>query len=373
MISVLNSQLRYLKEPRIRLTRVVPGLGWALWLGSSLLMPPETMWVPLASAALVAFGMPAKKVEESPVCPALEELPASLQEQLARMGQDVDQAKNLISEAVAGLGASFRGLEHQTSAQADLVMALVGQVSAEDQEESVNARSFTRNMDSILNQFVEDIVRISQHGIASSHTLDDLVCQLRDTFSTLGEIEKIASQTNWLAINAAIEAERAGEAGLGFGVVASEVRRLALDSNRMSREVREHMEAARRAMNDVRSRVESMMAQDMTAALESKGQAEEMLGALTRFNDEVSTTLEELRGGAQRVHQDVAGAIRALQFEDIARQVLEHLKERLACLEDSARQWRESGSARSMVETLQSELHKPAHQHGMDEGSIELF
>lgn len=149
---------------------------------------------------------------------------------------------------------------------------------------------------------------------------------ITDELKTMGdEVAGIASQTNLLALNAAIEAARAGEHGRGFAVVADEVRTLSTRSGetgvRMGKrikQVNDLLKAAFQTMEEISEKGnKSVVISDQTI--------HQVIGEFRAFGERLFQASEILTTESNHVREEIEQVLISLQYQDRARQILEHV------------------------------------------------
>ncbi|WP_040263405.1 methyl-accepting chemotaxis protein [Pseudomonas massiliensis] len=221
----------------------------ALWLTRSIVSP-------LNHAIRVADGI-AKGDLNQPIVQVGEDEPARLLVALGRMQaslrqtmDEVTRAADRLAEAAAqltgttaeanrGLGRQNDEIEQAATAVNQMTVAVeeVARNAITTSEASEGSQRIADQGRERVSETVTAIQAMTTDVEASARLVEGLAAQGRDIGQVLDVIRAIAEQTNLLALNAAIEAARAGEAGRGFAVVADEVRALAHRTQQSTREI----------------------------------------------------------------------------------------------------------------------------------------
>ncbi len=231
------------------------------------------------------------------------------------------------NHAVETLTGSFSELKKMSEYQSDTILRLI----ESDRMESGKTwmQEFAESTAITLDRFVETTVKMSASSMDLVEQVEKINRSVPDVLQALRDIDEISSQTNLLALNAAIEAARAGEAGRGFAVVADEVRTLSNRSAGFSNQIQGRLKTMADNIKKLTEDIGKVASQDVTYVIESKKEVLHAMNQLVERSSSVKTDTDNLSDNAEVLKQTLYDAIRGLQFGDIISQRLVYTADNL--------------------------------------------
>jgi methyl-accepting chemotaxis protein len=279
----------------------------------------------------------------------LENIHDSMQHVRQTVAQLADSGSRISKVATASASAVHHQ-QMQTSSVASAMeqMEAATRSVAASAENTVSASNMALQESSdgarVTQQAITAITRLQQDIDRATQVIQKLDSQSQNVGTVLEVIQKIAEQTNLLALNAAIEAARAGEQGRGFAVVADEVRTLASRTHNSTEEIN-HIIAE--LQNDAKEAV-TVMQQALAAAGDGVEQVQKTNSALTNITEEVRVIND--------LNHQVASAVR--EQSEMASSVERSISEISNSAEDTAERSEHLNRVSDELEQLSKELEQ---------------
>ena len=237
---------------------------------------------------------------------------------LPRWQRHIDISRQQTEDAVTGLAREFNGIAGRLESAVAASRSTAGSLAGGDggMVGTINA------VRGELLALVASLRTVLEAKVAMLTEIRSLAAFTDDLKRMAVDVASIAGQTNLLALNAAIEAARAGEQGRGFAVVADEVRKLSTQSGETGKQISRKVEVVATAIGSTLACADQMSAKDDEVIANAEAVIQRVIG---RFNDSagaLAQTAGQLEQESDGVRARVSQVLVELQFQDRVSQIL---------------------------------------------------
>ena len=237
----------------------------------------------------------------------LKSVAAGLDSAAETLSLQLDGTKEKTDQVAGRMAETAAAMEEMNAT----VLEVAGNAESAAQS-SASVQDRAQGGTDLMLRTIDNIKAVRERSLGLKQDMEDLDKQSRDIGTVLTLIRDVADQTNLLALNAAIEAARAGEAGRGFAVVADEVRKLAEKTMKATQEVESAIEAIQQGTDKSAATVEDAVAaiEEVTGMAQDSGRSLEEISSLAEDSSgraaAIATAATEQSAAAEEINRHIS-------------------------------------------------------------------
>jgi methyl-accepting chemotaxis protein len=279
----------------------------------------------IAAGDLSATVQVTRRDEIGQLMQAMQQMGAGLSSIVSGLQAGIEQLANsaqslsAVTEQTNLEVSSQKEETEQVATAMNQMTATVHDVARNAEEAALAAQTADGKVETgqqVVRQSMQRIEQLADSATSASSSIESLSAEIQNIGTVLSVIKSVAEQTNLLALNAAIEAARAGEQGRGFAVVADEVRALAKRTQQSTEEIERLVSALRSAAQASVQQIQSS-GELVKLAVSDALQTESALGSIAaavsliqQMNQQIAAAAEQQSSVAEEINRSVT-SIRA--------------------------------------------------------------
>jgi methyl-accepting chemotaxis protein len=239
------------------------------------------------------------------------------------MNKELSLTATAIEQGAQGLNKKFEELASFTKEQGEVAQGIADMAGTLNlNNEEILLADSLRLISGAIDDATAKILFVSKKAISMVSDLEDTQKNLNTTKSFIGRAQKITKQANLLAINAAIEATRAGEAGRGFEVIADEMMALSKEVAGLSEEMGEKIGQAVTSVDESYATLNEVATIDTLDNILVKDQVDNIMQSIIAQNKNLAKVMRDNAESSRETANVISAMTEQTQFSDRASQYI---------------------------------------------------